>query len=378
MRKSKNKNKRQSNKPTTAPTPIQTPNVLYLNSGFIAFSHDNLHNIDRELTLMAWIYPEHYGDTRIFCKSIAGDDSCGYGLDTYNSSLRFLGSHTSVGVNCTSTPAGTIATNTWYHIACSFKAPSPPSASSKNNDNDDHDGNDNGKGHFKLYINGQECFSMVPTGPLTKNNLELRIGSSPVGMPNSGHFQGAMTQLSVWNIALSRDEINRAKNKLLVDAMTINTVFAERILKMKQKQLELNQDNQQQQQNKQSEQKQPEVQDNAVANSFQKHLLLYLPMFSTGENGDDEKKQQQQQQFKDYSMYNMTVNGSPMNASHRYMATAPKCELVWSKERHRFFSKGCKKKVFHILACAHYSNKFPSVFTSDILYIIFSYMCNSN
>lgn len=42
------------------------------------------------------------------------------------------------------------------------------------------------------------------------------LGTSPVGLPYSGHFMGRMCQISLWNIALKDEQVNEYKDKWLL------------------------------------------------------------------------------------------------------------------------------------------------------------------
>lgn len=113
-----------------------------------------------------------------------------YGIDTHDLNLRFLGSEPS-GINCFSSHEKLVR-NTWQHVACTFDTSS-----------------------LKLYINGNLVGERKATGPLLINNYPLCIGNAPIGRPSSGPFVGQMTQMSLWNIALTQEQIREYKDKWL-------------------------------------------------------------------------------------------------------------------------------------------------------------------
>ena len=157
---------------------------------------DEGHQIP-ELTMMAWVKPLKYGDIRVFDSSVAGENFGGFGFDLYCQYIRFLGSHNNnayVGVNCQSSTSK-ISTHDWNHCCVTFK-----------------------NGLLRFYLNGvldREVLSdIIKLDPPVED--KLCIGYSMRGDPGSFNYDGFMSQLSLWNIELTSDEVHYCmQNNLL-------------------------------------------------------------------------------------------------------------------------------------------------------------------
>ncbi|EFC39657.1 LamG domain-containing protein [Naegleria gruberi] len=150
-----------------------------------------------ELTMMAWVHPTKHGDIRIFDSSVAGENFAGFGFDLHMDKVRFLGSRrddVAVGVNCVSSRRS-VRIGEWNHCCVTFK-----------------------KGEMRFYINGEldvvHLSDLKMLDPPLQN--KLCIGYSMIGHPGSGYYEGFMSQMSVWNVALSDNHVEMCSRKNLL------------------------------------------------------------------------------------------------------------------------------------------------------------------
>jgi Ca2+-binding RTX toxin-like protein len=135
-------------------------------------------------TVDAWVYWEGVETTpdgfdAIYTKSDGNDQ---YGL-FINRSDNSLLSHVQLGVAVDPyvSPANTVTTNTWFHVAQTY------------------DG-----ANARTYVNGQEVASFAGSDTLTPNNGMFSIGSRN-GIQHM--FDGLIDEVELWDVALTEAEI---------------------------------------------------------------------------------------------------------------------------------------------------------------------------
>ena len=131
----------------------------------------------------AWVKPARQQSVKIVQK---GDwDGCGLGQDLYKGFQAhiYLGNNVSAKVDW---GAGQPTLNTWYHLAGVY------------------DGST-----LSLYVNGVLKTSMSISSALANNARTVSIGSDNGGQK---FFQGLIDEVSIWNIALTPQQVNASMN----------------------------------------------------------------------------------------------------------------------------------------------------------------------
>jgi len=127
----------------------------------------------------AWVKPTKQQSVKIVQK---GDwDGCGLGQDLYKGfqASIYLGNFNNAMVNWGS---GQPALNTWYHLAGVYDGTT-----------------------LSLYVNGVLKNSMAVPSVLVNNSRTVSIGSDNGGQK---FFQGLIDEVSIWNIALTSQQVN--------------------------------------------------------------------------------------------------------------------------------------------------------------------------
>ena len=164
-----------------------------------------LNNISQQVTVTAWIKPTEYPDryTPIFYKGdkrTSGISNRSYALLLRNDGrIQFASSPSGEAEKYAFSPTGSITLNKWYHIAGVVDAP----------------GN-----IIKLYIDGTEVGSRdYRQNPnIYESSLPVRVGSSSEHDEERAtrtSFVGQIDSVSVWNVALTEDEIRSNMNARL-------------------------------------------------------------------------------------------------------------------------------------------------------------------
>jgi hypothetical protein len=139
------------------------------------------------ITIEAWIFVSGY--PVVYPTIIAkGNSLNSYEFDVHNSGALTWSLGLSSGQKTLTSLAGTVASNTWVHVAGTY------------------DGS-----RMRSYINGIEVASVNASGAIVGNALPPRIGirtnccspTSSIGSP----FQGEIDEVRIWNRALTQDEI---------------------------------------------------------------------------------------------------------------------------------------------------------------------------
>jgi hypothetical protein len=166
-------------------------------SDYVQVPHSKILNVDKEVTVMAWIYAKRYKNPGpksgqwqgILTKGNTPWNNRSYSLYTiYSETNNVLQLHFSTGgVNTQS--VGTIPLNKWVHVAAVVEG-----------------------GQHKYYING-ELAGVDGSGIVLPGALDAE--DIVVGTTHEGgrEFQGMVDEVRVWNRALSNVEIKAQMNK---------------------------------------------------------------------------------------------------------------------------------------------------------------------
>lgn len=171
---------------------------------YIDFGNDiSLSGISNEITISLWIKPQ---PNQEFCYNgiqgnygIAGSVNAAEGTTTWSWQLRYGSPDAcSLGLQV-NTVAGSkwanigynLNTNTWTHIASTFNGTEE-----------------------KIYVNGilTDTDTFAPTTININSNNKFLLGSAGWGESNT-YFKGSIDEVTVYNRALSKDEINAIYNK---------------------------------------------------------------------------------------------------------------------------------------------------------------------
>ena len=164
-----------------------------------------LNNISQQVTVTAWIKPTEYPNryTTIVYK---GDERTpeisnrSYTLKLRNDGrIQFAASPRGEAEKFAFSPPGSIVLNKWYHVAGVVDTP---------------------KNIIKLYIDGVEVGNRDFRGNpnIYESRLPLRIGNSHEERTTHASFIGQIDRVSVWNVALTADEIrSNTKTRLKGD-----------------------------------------------------------------------------------------------------------------------------------------------------------------
>lgn len=140
------------------------------------------------ITLEAWVYPTSF-TTNVWQGNIInknGTGENGYMLRAGNSGqVNFnIGS---TGWNELNTATGTIALNTWHHLAATY------------------DGVE-----MRIYVDGVLEASAAETVPITATTMNLLLGEDPQWVGR--YFPGRIDEVRIWNVARSQVDIQAGMN----------------------------------------------------------------------------------------------------------------------------------------------------------------------
>ncbi len=153
-----------------------------LAGGYLEIPPDTLLDCQQGLTFTVWLYTKEKTGGRIFDKGHVGMDDA-YMMDAYPANnLRVITSRGGFGK-----PDLNLPLETWTHLALTY---------------------DNAK--LCVYLNGELLDSRPGAGPLSVNTLPLRIGADATG---GSQFIGQLDGLTLWNRALSADEVKGTMSK---------------------------------------------------------------------------------------------------------------------------------------------------------------------
>lgn len=163
------------------------PNSAYTFNGttnYIEVSYSPELNPTEQLTVSAWVNatywgPYNYSNTIVDCE-VPGMHM-GFGLRGGATTAGFFIATWSNWKTTYSDP-GTIAADTWYHLAGSYDGSA-----------------------LKLYINGMVADSLACGGSMDPSNLHLRIGTNNSGLR---YFHGVIDEVRIYSRALSQAEID--------------------------------------------------------------------------------------------------------------------------------------------------------------------------
>jgi hypothetical protein len=164
---------------------------------YVQVLHSKSLNVDKEVTVMAWIYAKRFKNPDalggqwqgIIAKGDTPWDKRSYSFYTvYTEASKVLQLHFSTaGVNTTST--GTVPLNEWVHVAVVVEG-----------------------GQHKYYINGESAGvdGSVIKLPGTSDAADLVVGNTHEG---GREFLGKIDEVRIWNNALRKDEIKSEMNR---------------------------------------------------------------------------------------------------------------------------------------------------------------------
>jgi hypothetical protein len=163
---------------------------------FVQISHSKSLCVDKEVTVMAWIYPKRLNNKDvlggqwqgIIAKGDTPWDKRSYSFYTvYTEASKVLQLHFSTaGVNTTST--GTVPLNEWVHVAVVVEG-----------------------GQHKYYINGESA-GVDGSGIILPGQLDT--ADVVVGKTHEGReLLGRIDEVRIWNRALTKSEIKAEMNK---------------------------------------------------------------------------------------------------------------------------------------------------------------------
>ena len=153
----------------------------YINCGT-----SSLFDVGNNITAIAWFYVDSTSSYQPIVAKVVSGATAGWELANSSGSLRF----TFRGVGEMNLIAGSLSVGKWYMGAMTF---------------------DNTTG--KLYLNGDQTGSTTTSnGSLTLNSTQpLEIGTRGI---NNNYFDGKISQVSIYNRALSASEIEQNFNAL--------------------------------------------------------------------------------------------------------------------------------------------------------------------
>lgn len=180
----------------TAQTPcITNTNSLSFTNAAVTFNSDVNLAPDSFITVEAWIRPTSMGfnnyDNSIVCKHSWSQGEQGYVLRSGNGQVDFSvcgkdANGTSISWVGATSPAASITTNTWYHVAGTYDGDS-----------------------VRIYINGvQKGATALPDGMIPGLAYPIAIGKLSDGAQfQTRYFAGQIDEVRIWNRALDASDI---------------------------------------------------------------------------------------------------------------------------------------------------------------------------
>ena len=153
---------------------------------------ESLNAIDSQVTMEAWIKPTAFTNQAMSIIN-KGDSNKSYQVRLHSPGFIYISSKEESGVYLTSS-SGSIALNTWYHIAGIIDA--------KND-------------VMRIFLNGALVASRDFGEDIHVNKLPLGIGGSYKGDVWHASFAGQIDEVRIWSIARTKKDIRRTMYTIL-------------------------------------------------------------------------------------------------------------------------------------------------------------------